>query len=163
MISRGSLVLTMLNNDEEGMTGNVSAVCYVKLGDAKKLKPGMTAYVYPSTINKEEYGHILGTIKSVSDHVATTTEMQEQLGNESLVEAFAKDGPVVEIICELQKDSGSASGYQWSSDKGKTIELSQGTMITATIITEEKKPIDLLIPYIKGKLNFDDNEETDGK
>lgn len=164
MITRGELVLTLLNNDEDGDTDCVSAVCYVKLGDAKKLKPGMQTYVYPSTVDKQEYGHILGTVKSVADHVATTTEMQNQLGNDSLVESFSKEGPTVEVICDLQKDSETASGYHWSSKKGNNIELSQGTMVDATIITEEKRPIDLLIPYIKHKLDFEEqDEEIDGK
>lgn len=164
MVSKGSLVLTLLNNDEDGDTDCVSAVCYVRLGDAKKLKPGMLTYVYPSTVDKQEYGHIMGTVTSVADHVATTTEMQAQLGNDSLVETFSKAGPTVEVICELQKDSETASGYHWSSEKGSTIELSQGTMIDATVITEEKRPIDLLIPYIKHKLDFDEeSEEGNGK
>lgn len=159
MVAKGGLVLTMLNEDSEGDTSCVNAVCYVKLGDAKKLKPGMLTYVFPSTVNKEEYGHIVGKVQSVSDHVATNTEMHGQLGSESLVEAFSKEGPVVEVICELQRDTNTKSGYHWSSEKGNIIELSQGTMLDATIITEEKKPIDLLIPYIKGKMNFDEDVE----
>ena len=159
MINKGGLVLTLLNNDAEGDTDCVSAVCYVKLGDAKKLEPGMQAYVYPSTVDKQEFGHIIGTVQSVSDHVATTTEMQSQLGADSLVETFTKEGPTVEVICELQKDPKTASGYHWSTVKGNDIELSQGTMVDATIITEEKRPIDLLIPYIKHKLDFDEESE----
>ncbi len=161
ILNKGSLVLTLLNNDEEGDTDCISAVCYVKLGDAKKLKTGMQTYVYPSTVDKQEYGHILGTVMSISDHVATTTEMQSRLGNEILVDSFTKEGPTVEVICELNKDAESVSGYAWSTDKGNDIALSQGTMVDATIITEEKKPIDLLIPYIKHKLDFDNNEEAE--
>lgn len=164
MVNKGGLVLTLLNNDDEGDTDCISAVCYVKLADAKKLKPGMLTYVYPSTVDKQEIGHILGTVQSVSDHVATTNEMREQLGSESLVESFSKEGPTVEVICELQKDPETVSGYHWSSNKGSDIELSQGTMVDATIITEEKKPIDLLIPFIKHKLDFDEeNDKTNGK
>ena len=164
MLTKGSLVLTLLNEDEEGDTDCVNAVCYVKLSDAKKLKAGMMTYVYPSTVDKQETGHIMGTVKSVADHVVTTTELQEKLGSESLVESFQKEGPTVEVVCELQKDSQTISGYHWSSQKGNDIELSQGTMVDATIITEEKRPIDLLIPYIKHKLDFDEkSEETNGK
>ena len=164
MLTKGALVLTLLNDDGEGDTDCVNAVCYVKLGDAKKLKPGMLTYVSPSTVDKQEFGHILGTVQSVSDHVATTTELQAQLGSESLVETFSKEGPTVEVICELQKDENTKSGYHWSSNKGNNIELSQGTMVDATIITEEKRPIDLLIPFIKHKLDFDqETEEANGK
>ena len=164
-VTRGTIVLTYLNDDFEGDFDCVNAVCYTKLSDAKKLKVGMQAYVYPSTVDKQEYGHIAGEVMSIADHVATVAEMKNQLGNDSLVETFEKEGPVVEVICSLQKDANSKSGYHWSSEKGNNIELSQGTMLSATIITEQKRPIDLLIPYIKHKLNFEENteEETDGK
>ena len=163
MVTKGSLIATFLNNDFEDDTTCVNAVCYVNLADAKKLKPGMLTYVYPSTVDKQEVGHIMGTVETVSNHVASTTEMKNQLGSDSLVESFEKNGPTVEVICTLQKDNNTKSGYHWSSKKGTDIELTQGTMVEATIITEEKRPIDLLIPYIKHKLDFDKDANEAGE
>ena len=55
-ISEGGRVASLLSGD----LGNDQAICYVKLADAFKLQPGMKAYIYPSTVDKQEYGHIEG-------------------------------------------------------------------------------------------------------
>lgn len=137
-----------------------SVHCYVKLEDAKKISRGMGALIYPSTVNKQEYGHIDGRIAFVDDYVSTHEDMMVQLGNESVVKEFESQGPVVLIKVDLLKDETSKSGYKWSSKKGKEVRLTQGTILDATIVTEEKRPIDLLIPYIKEKLEFRDEKEN---
>ncbi|SEL90322.1 NHLM bacteriocin system secretion protein [Butyrivibrio sp. ob235] len=137
------------------------AVCYVRLEDAFKLKPGMSAYIFPSTVDRQEYGHIQGYVESIASHVASQEDLQMQIASEEVVKRFENEGPVVEVRCKMVYDPNSKSGYTWSTNKGNDIELSTGTVISVTIITEEKKPIDLLIPYIKNKLDF--REAEDGK
>lgn len=53
-----------------------------------------------------------------------------------------------------------ASGYYWSSAKGRSLTLTQGTMVTADIVTEEKASITLLIPLPKEKLSVKPIEST---
>lgn len=159
LVPKGSEALTLLSGDLALDT----VICYVKLSDAKKLKEGMLSYICPSTVRKQEYGHIEGKVSYVDEYVATRQEIEEQLGSDSLMETFAKDGPVVMVKCEMTEDDSFASGYHWSSDRGRNIQLTSGTLVSATIITEEKRPIDLLIPYIKEKLDFDGDEEISGK
>lgn len=159
LVPKGSEALTLLSGDLALDT----VICYVKLSDAKKLKEGMLSYICPSTVRKQEYGHIEGKVSYVDEYVATRQEIEYQLGSDSLMETFAKDGPVVMVKCEMTEDDNFASGYHWSSDRGRNIQLTSGTLVSATIITEEKRPIDLLIPYIKEKLDFDGDEEVSGK
>ena len=159
LVPKGSEALTLLSGDLALDT----VICYVKLSDAKKLKEGMLSYICPSTVRKQEYGHIEGKVSYVDEYVATRQEIEYQLGSDSLMETFAKDGPVVMVKCEMTEDDSFASGYHWSSDRGRNIQLTSGTLVSATIITEEKRPIDLLIPYIKEKLDFDGDEEVSGK
>ena len=137
------------NNNEDNLV-----ICYVPLSDAKKIETGMEAQVYPSTINKQECGHMIAEVEYINPYVATTTEMERHLGSDALVQAFSAEGAVVEVHCRLEKDGNTASGYQWSSEKGNEVMLSTGTLVTVTVITGEKKPIDLLIPYLKKKLDF---------
>lgn len=157
-IAIGTNIATIVDNNENDDT----AIFYVKLTDAKKLKVGMDVYVYPSTVNKQEYGHIIGKISSIEGHVASNEDMKFQLGSDSLVNDFKANGSVVEVRCSLNRDASTSSGYEWSSKKGNKIDLVSGTVIGATIVTEEKRPIDLLIPYLKDKLDFEveaDDEE----
>lgn len=149
-VNQGSELLKVQQDEGEE---NV-IVCYVPLGSGKKITEGMEVLVYPSTVNKQEYGHMTGTVLSVDPYVASTEELRTKLGNESLVEAFLKDGPVVAVVCRLQEASDSVSGYYWSSAKGKEVALAEGTMVEASIVLEEKAPITMLIPYIKEKLTI---------
>ncbi len=155
-VVQGKVVANLITGD----LGSMDAVCYVKLADAKKVEVGMPAYVYPSTVNKQEYGHILAEVSRISPHVASTDDMLMQLGPDSLVEQFEANGPVVEIRCTLLQDPTTKSGYAWSSDRGSEIKLNDGTMFTVTIVTEQKRPVDLLIPYIKDKLDFNVDDEA---
>lgn len=154
-VSRGSEILDLYYGGLE----IDPVILYVKLSDARKLKSGMDVYVFPSTVNKQEYGHIEGKISSVSDHAADMTNMVEQLGSQSLADDFRKAGTVVEVRCTLARDNATASGYSWSTDKGDKVTLDSGTLVTATVVTEYKRPIDLFIPYIKEKLDFDIDED----
>ncbi len=149
-VAKGSEIVNLLSGNLEDDV----AVCYVKLSDAKKIHEGMEVHIYPSIVNKQEYGHIVARVEFINGYVASETDMLEQLGNESLVQTFEKEGPVIEIRCKLDTDPATVSGYKWSSVKGKDVMLTPGTILAATIITGEKRPIDLLIPYIKEKLEF---------
>ncbi len=149
-VNQGSELLKVQQSEGEE---NV-VVCYVPLGSGKKVTEGMEVLVYPSTVNKQEYGHMTGTVLSVDPYVASTEELRTKLGNESLVEAFLKDGPVVAVVCRLQEDPDAVSGYYWSSAKGREVALVEGTMVEASIVLEEKAPITMLIPYLKEKLTI---------
>lgn len=135
-------------------------MCYVPVASGKSITPGMKVIVYPTTVNKQEYGHMEATVLSVDDYVTNSSGIQSQLGDESLVQAFTANGPVVGVTCQLRTDETTASGYYWSSQKGRDLMLTQGTMVTADIITEEKAPITLLIPLLKEKLSVKPMEST---
>ncbi|MCR4907834.1 MAG: NHLP bacteriocin system secretion protein [Lachnospiraceae bacterium] len=128
-------------------------VCYVPISEGKKIKEGMVTMVYPSTVNPQEHGHIDGTVSEVADYVTSMEEVRNRLGDSSLVQAFTDSGPVVMVTCELEEDPDTASGYKWSGKKGATVTIAPGTMVSVDIVTEEKAPITMLIPFLKEKLS----------
>ena len=123
-------------------------VCYIPVGAGKKIQEGMEVLVYPSTVNKEEYGHMKASVISVDDYVTSTENMLRQLGDNNLVEVFLQNGPVVEVVCELEKSGDTVSGYYWSSRKGASVAIDAGTMVDVSVVTEEKAPITMLIPSL---------------
>ena len=127
-------------------------VCYVPVTSGRKIEKDMKVLVYPTTVDKQEYGHMEATVVRVDEYVTSTEKMQRQLGSSQLVEAFLQNGPVVEVVCELRTSDKTASGYYWSSNKGANLMIQAGTMVEASIVTEEKTPISMLIPYLKNKL-----------
>ena len=154
-VARGGKVAVLL---APGSEDDNAVIFYVAVDDIKKIRPGMEVYVYPSTVKKEEYGHLEGYVTQVSGHVASNDDMLKQLGSESLMSDFSEHGSVVEVRCALKKDPSTASGFHWSSERGKDIALDSGTTVTAKIITEKKRPIDLFIPYMREKFDMEIDE-----
>lgn len=154
-VAQGTTIckITSTGTDDTGVT------CYVPVSDGKKIKAGMKIVVYPSTVNKQEYGHMEGEVVKVSSTVVSAEDMQNQLGDPTLVQVFQQSGPVVRVNCKLKEDSSTASGYKWSSKKGAEVTLEEGTVINADIVTEEKAPISMLIPYLKEKFSVDHSQD----
>ena len=156
LVSNGSTVtidteVARINETEED--GKLHAVFFMQIGNGKKIKEGMKVNIYPTTLPKEEYGHMTGTVTAVADFVTSYSDLQARVGDLMLTEAFAGSGPVVEVICEIDTDENTASGFAWTSKKGETAELSGGTMLGGGLVIEEVAPISMLIPKLKEKFN----------
>ena len=155
-VSAGSVIGqgTEIAKIQKGEDSDRVVVCYVPVSEGRKVKAGMKVLIYPSTVNKQEYGHMEATVVNVDDYITSTTDMQRQLGDSNLVESFMQNGPVVEVRCELKTDPNTVSGYYWSSNKGASVNIDGGTMMEASIVISEKPPISLLIPFLKEKLTI---------
>lgn len=151
-VGQGTDVVTIRANGEEGEDKDV-VVCYVPISQGKKIRKGMSVNIYPSTVNQQEYGHMEAEVVSVDDYVASTQSIQNTLGDDTLVQTFLQGGSVVGVTCKLRKDDSTASGYYWSSKKGADLEVAQGTLVSADIVIDEKRPISMVIPLLKEKLS----------
>lgn len=143
-----------VDTSASGLPGDGDAVvCYVPLEDGKKIASGMRVLIYPSTVNQQQYGHMEATVSYVEDYVTSVPDIAVTLGNDSLVSYFTQSGPVVAVVCTLRADSSTASGYYWSSSKAAGITISEGTLVTADIVTETKAPITTVFPTLQPKPN----------
>jgi HlyD family secretion protein len=129
----------------------LEVVAFVPTEVAKNVYPGMAAQVSPSTVKREEYGYMRGKVTYVSDFPTTTEAAMRTFENESLVTAF-KSGVVNEVRVSLTA-SPNASGYEWSSVKAPNHAITSGTLCSLDIITEERQPIELVMPFLKAFLN----------
>ena len=71
------------------------------------------------------------------------------LRNDSLVEALSGKGTSVEVQIELMADPNMPSGFKWSSSVGPPTAVFSGTLATATVVVERRRPISLVIPVLK--------------
>lgn len=133
-------------------------ILYVPVSSGKSIEVGMEVKIYPTTVSDQEYGHMEAVVTDVEEYVTSKEEMLNLLGNELLADSFLEDGAVVSVTCQLKSDPGTESGYYWSADKGSEVTLTRGTLVSADIITDEKAPISLLIPFLKGGLVIDSQE-----
>ncbi len=134
---------------EDGTTQNQEVVLYVSAEQGKKIIKGMKVNVSPSTINQEEYGYIIGIVRSVSDYVVSSDRMMSVLNNQQLVQALSGDSAPLEVNVELLRSSETQSGYEWSTPKGAPMQIDAGTICSGEISVESQRPIDLVIPFLK--------------
>lgn len=132
--------------DEIGDRVKLEALVYVSAEKAGTIQPGMTVQLSPSFANKEEYGFLLGKVRSVSNYPDTYENMMDTIGNENLVVMLTGEGVPMMVQVDLIPDVQSKSGHLWSSHKGSQLAVHSGTLIHAEIITRKERPINKVIP-----------------
>ncbi len=128
---------------------DLELILFVSPMDGKKVHSNMLVQVAPSTVKREEYGYMLGMVTYVSAYPSSRKSMMQALNNEQLVEMFSESYAPVAIYANLipaPKTPESPSGYKWSSSKGPPLELSTGTLCSASITIEKKRPISFVMP-----------------
>lgn len=135
---------------EKQQTDSLEAVVYVPVQQGKKIIPGMAVNISPSTVKKEEHGFMLGNVVYVSEYPSSAQRMMLTLGNSELVRQLIGDGGApIEVRVKLIMDSHTSSGYKWSTAEGPPIVIDDGTFCLGEVKVEEKRPISMVIPFIK--------------
>lgn len=127
----------------------LQAVVYVPSKDGKRVVPGMTVRVSPSSVKKEEYGTIVGTVVQVSEFPVSKPGMLSVLQNERLVTEYSDEGAPYEARVDLQADPATESGFKWTSGSGAAVAITSGTTVEAEVTVAEKPPASLIIPFVR--------------
>lgn len=147
----GDIVTIELSNSQKG---GLKGVIYISALESKKVSPGMKVLVSPTIIKPEEYGSIIGTVKSISAYPATVKSIMRILHNEEIVKNILSKGNQVEVNVELESNPKTISQYQWTSKEGPPQIIQSGTLCNAKIIVEKKHPIQFIVPKIKKWANL---------
>lgn len=150
LVREGDRLITL--ETEEKSDKDIEVLIYASPLDGKKVSPGMDIHISPSTVKQEEYGFMQGKVTYVAEFPTTKKEMMHILKNEELAADFVKEGDPIEIHADLIPDSGTVSGFKWSSPKGPPIKIHSGTLCFSKITLEEQPPISLVIPLLKRTL-----------
>lgn len=151
-VSKGEIIqpgVSLFGIEREGGTIIMEVLLYIPAGEGKVILPGMEARISPSTVKKEEYGYMLGSVTSVSEYPASAKGMMQTLGNEQLVTRLSGQGASLEVHVDLVIDDRYQSGYRWSSSKGPPMNINSGTFCDASIIISKQRPISMVIPMFK--------------
>ncbi|MDR3437887.1 NHLP bacteriocin system secretion protein [Telmatospirillum sp.] len=148
-----SLLPQTRRNDAAGTAvvrhaGDLVAKLYVRPDDGKKIRPGMKAQIAPSTVKREEYGFIEGTVTSVATIPSTEEGMLRTLKNRQLVQELSGGGAPFEVSVELALDPTSNNGFKWSSSAGPDTDINPGTLAEGKITVREIHLIGLLDPAL---------------
>lgn len=138
---------------ESGVTG-LEVLLYLPPDRGKQAKVGMEVRVAPSTVTKEEFGTIVGTLVEVSDFPSTPQAMLAMLQNERLVAQFSQKGPPFVARVALRRDTATASGYAWTGGAGPATTLASGTLADAEVTVARRAPITYVLPWLKSVLGL---------
>jgi HlyD family secretion protein len=149
-VSTGSVLtvgMPVVVIESEGI--KLDALVYIPAESGKNVKPGMEVRVEPSTVKREEFGTMIGTVVTVSEFPITPQGMAAVLHNDNLVMRFTHNGPCYAATIRLEQDPGTVSGYRWAVGQGPAVRLSSGTLVRAEITTRKQRPIDMMVPIMK--------------
>jgi len=126
---------------------------YFPVGSGEKIRRGMEAQIAPLVAERSEYGFLRGLVTHVAEYPSSRQGMMRMLQNETLVQAVAQDGAMIEVLADLIPDPSTASGYAWSSSKGPDLKLQTGTICSVSVTVSRQRPIDLVIPRLSKRVS----------
>ena len=133
----------------------LEALIYIPAERGKNVKLGMPVRIEPSTVKREEFGTMVGTVVTISDFPITPQGMSAVLHNDNLVSRFSREGAAYAATVSLEQDAESVSGYRWAVGKGPPIRLTSGTLTRAEITTRRQRPLDLVVPLFRRLTGID--------
>jgi HlyD family secretion protein len=147
LVAPGEAIVTL---DLTGRTvKELEVILYVPSSYGKQIQVGMTAYVSPSTVKREEFGLMVGRVTYVSDYPATSRGMLRILKNDKLLASLIGTDSPYEVHADLLVDEHTFSGYQWSSSHGPPLKIQSGTRAAAYITVARRRPIEMVIPLLR--------------
>lgn len=143
VIARGSAMATVAPEDDGS---SLVALLYVPAADGKRIEPGMSAEIVPTTVERAVYGHIPGRVASVAPLPATAEGMRRVLQNDQLVQQLLAGGAPIEVRIALERDAGNASGFAWSASRGPDAGISAGSIVSGQVVVDRRRVIGWLLP-----------------
>lgn len=149
VVTAGTPILSLEHGEKE-----LEGIIYISEADGKKIRPGMKLDIVPSSVRREEFGSMVGTVQSVSEYPASAVGIMAVYGNEQLVQRLMKNGAPYTVYVALQSDRASANGFKWSSGKGPSAPIVSGTLCSAEVTVEKRRPLGMVIPFLKQSLGI---------
>jgi HlyD family secretion protein len=139
------------NVDIRNLSGKLLGITYFSVEDGKKIQPDMTIQITPQTVKRERFGGIIGDITKVSSFPISKEAAAKVIGNSEVVEGLVSDKEqgVMQVFANLNQDSHTFSGYQWSSSSGPNLKVSSGTTTTVRVTVEERAPVTFILPILR--------------
>jgi HlyD family secretion protein len=156
LVTPGMPILVLENSGpsdpSQPQAQGLEAIVYVPAAEGKKVAKGMTVLVAPSTVVREQYGAIQGTVTAVAEYPTSADAITSRLGSQELAASFLKavETPL-EVRIALLFDSATKSGYKWTSPKGPPHKILQGTLCHAWVTIQTRAPISLVLPILQGE------------
>ena len=124
---------------------------YFSVADSKRIRPGMSAVVTPSSVKAERDGSIRGTVTHVGTYILPVESIDRTFRNAAFAQYLLKQcaNMPVEVRILMSRDRNSPNGFRWTSGAGPAIEISAGTLCSASVVVEKDPPLELLFSGLR--------------
>lgn len=145
-LSPGMRIGTIAAQDS---TSTLVGITFFPDSEGKKLQPGMKVEITPTTVKRERFGGIMGTVADISAFPVTKEGVNRLVGNPEVTQALLAKGPQIQVFANLQPDLLTFSKFKWSSSQGPQLKVSAGTSTTVRVTVEERAPITFVLPILR--------------
>jgi HlyD family secretion protein len=146
ILTAGARVATL---EAREPSAKLVGLSYFANGEGKQIQPGMKVEMTPTSVHRERFGGIVGTVSSISPQPVTPEGIAKLTGNSTLAKSLMGDDPKIQVSATLQADPTNQSGFHWSSSKGPQFKVSSGSTTAVRITVEERAPITFVFPFLK--------------
>lgn len=125
----------------------LEALAFLSAPEAKRIQPGMTVRLSPTTVRREEYGTVRGEVMSVSPFPLSSAAVQAQVKNQTLAEQFVAEGAPLLVRIALQRDEDGL--LDWTGSRAPDVEITAGTLASVSVVVADNRPISLILPTLR--------------
>jgi hypothetical protein len=136
---------SLLSLEFVGDEVELEAVLFLPATQAGSVRPGMEVRFSPDATLADVSGYIEGRIATVGDFPSSRESLLRILGSDEMIQALSVSQAPIEIHVELLRDPDSPDGLQWSSPVDEDTGFRSGSLGTAVIIVDERRPISYLV------------------
>jgi biotin carboxyl carrier protein len=139
-VDAGSPVATI-----EPAGSDLQVAMFVGASDGKQVRPGMTAFIAPSTTPSSQYGAMRGRVTEVSGLTVSAEQLAVTLGtNSPLIDVLLDRGPALEVTVQLER-ADNPSGFVWSASNGPEFPITSGTLVDGSVVIDEGSPVQQIL------------------
>jgi HlyD family secretion protein len=124
-------------------------VAFFQPHDGKRLEPGMSADIVPTTVKREQYGTMEGVVDNASVRPISLDQATEILGNETLARYLTSNDPPIMGRIAVSTASGEPDTFIWRNGLGPPFSVTTGTVADVQVTVQRQVPITLVLPYLK--------------
>jgi HlyD family secretion protein len=144
LVGSGARVATLELDSPDAELKNL---VYFAVKDGKRITPGMSIRITPTTVQRERHGAILGKVTRVSSFPISQEAAANVVGSNEIARTLTQGSAVIEVEADLEVDPESFSGYKWTS-KGPDLKFTAGTTSVARVTVDERAPITYVLPIL---------------
>lgn len=136
LISEGSPLVAIAPN-----TGPMVAMLFLPSASIADVAAGQRVEVTPDTVDSSRDGYLIGKVKSLDPLPMTIERLSLLLGDDGLLNELLAEGPVQEVLVELEQDSQAPLGLKWSgSGPADSADVQSGTIVSGKIVLKNQTP-----------------------